>query len=184
MYCLLLECRREDGISLGRSERKAAYPYKVGFGKVLPRSSIDFISVSFGTLSRCPSLGRTRVQERSRPLHTHHFTLARILQLLLTLFWAVTAHLIHHLQSVSFSQKLSLKCVTNSSKEKDLLGLQGEWKPEKDTEHICHQLHLPLVLICESQPVRHLRESRRLGRHTDSSPRVLGVHSRSHQNRC
>lgn len=125
--------------------------------------------MSFGSLC-CPSLGRTRVQERSHPLHTHHFTLVCILQLLLTPFWAVTVHLIHHLQSVSFSQKLSLKCVTNSSKQKARPGLHGKWKPEKDTEYTGPELHLPPVLIWEGQLIGRSRESRRLGRNTVPLP--------------
>lgn len=55
----------------------------------------------------------------------------------------------HPSLAIGLSQKLSLNCVTNSSRQKDLPGLHKEWKTEKDTEHVCHELPLPLVLDCK-----------------------------------
>lgn len=105
----------------------------------------------------CFSLNRIRVGiEKTTtpytPFHTHPHSSA------LTLFWAVTAHLIHHSQSFSFSQKLSLKCVTNSSRQKGLLGLRKGWEAKNDMEHVCNELGLPLVLDYEGTACQTLCE--------------------------
>lgn len=72
---------------------------------------------------------RIRVEQRRQTSLSIRLTPAHSLGPWLTPSWTVTAHLIHHLQSASFSQKLSLKCVTDSSGQEDCRGStkSGKW---------------------------------------------------------
>lgn len=84
--------------------------------------------MSLGPFFLCISLNRIRVEQRRQPPHPFDFTL-RPHSLALT-HPVLDCHSSPHpsLWPASFSQKLSLKCVTDSSGRKIVSGLHKEWK--------------------------------------------------------